>query len=67
MGSKMSCTKKKSYPLDEDCCDDSRCGDFFYPRGFGMCRTDLDLRDLGINYVFVSTTGTEDVVINIKS
>lgn len=66
MGSKMSCTNKKKsfdvYPLldDEDCCDDSRCGEFFWPGGFGMCRTELDL---GINYVFTSTTGTEDVVI----
>ena len=42
------------YPLDDlvygvnnkgvKCCDDPRCGDFFWPGGFGMCRTELDLK-----------------------
>jgi len=42
------------YPLDDliyeeqneilRCCNDPRCVEFFWPGGFGMCRTELDLK-----------------------
>lgn len=50
------------YPFDDTieehvfkiskCCDDSRCGDLFWPGGYGMCRTELDLKQKNTEKVY---------------